>query len=385
MEKTYKFRLYPSNKHIGNFNFVLNNCRFLYNSFLEFERFTYESKKGFLAKVDLNNLIPDYKIINPNLKKVHSQVLQNVSDRLIKSFDGFFRRVKTNKKAGFPRFKNIHRYNSFTFPQSGFKFISNKKLQISKIGEVNIRLHRMIKGKIKTLTIKKTSTNKWFACFSVQQDKTPLVRELKKVVGLDLGLKTFATLSDGSVIENERYLKKSLDKIKLLSKRLSSKTKGSSNRNKSRVKLALLYEKIFNQRLDFLHKLSYKLVNKYDGIALEKLKVSSMMNKYLQLSINDVSWTKFAELLTYKAEETGCKLDFVNPKNTSKTCSKCGNIKKELKLSERTYNCSNCGFTCCRDLNASFNILNLLYFHSGIAEGTSVKAFGDETVVSSMN
>ena len=383
MEKTYKFRLYPSKQQVNLLNNVLNSCRYLYNTQLEYERYVYEKDIKFANRIELNNLLPDIKIINPSLKSIHSQILQNVNDRVIKSFNGFFTRVKNGQKSGFPRFKNIHRYNSFSYPQTGFKFASNKKLKLSKIGEINIKLHRLIKGKVKTLTIIKTPTNKWFACFSVQHDINPPKRSDEKIIGVDLGLENFATLSDGKVIENPRLLKSSLDKLKSKSRQLSKKKKGSSNRYKSRLRLTKLYEKVSNQRSDFLHKLSRNLVNEYDCIALEDLKPSEMKHKYLQFSINDVSWDKFRQLLTYKAEETGCKLDFVNPKDTSKTCSKCGELQ-DMPLSKRTYNCS-CGNSISRDLNSSFNILNISCFHSGkLTEGTSgINACGDEGLPSS--
>jgi len=348
---------------------------------LEYEKYIYEKDIRFANKIELNNLLPDIKIINPNLKSVHSQILQNVNDKVIKSFNGFFNRINNGNKAGYPRFKNINRYNSFTYPQSGFKFLNNKKLKLSKIGIVNINLHRIIKGNIKTLTIIRTSTNKWFACFSVHIDINPPKRESNKIIGLDLGLDKFAVLSDNSVIENPRFLKKSLERLRLKSRQLSKKEKGSSNRLKSRFKLAKLHEKVYNQRLDFLHKTTLKFVNEYNCIALEDLNPSSMKNKYLQFSINDVSWDRFRQLLTYKAEYAGCKLDFVNPKNTSKECSKCGNIQ-DMPLSKRTYNCS-CGLSISRDFNSSLNILHHSLFHRHMA-GTAIKACEEVSVETSV-
>lgn len=355
--KAYKFRIYPSNKQVNLLNNILNSCRYLYNSMLEYERYIYEKDIRFANKIELNNLLPDLKIINPSLKIIHSQILQNVNDRIIKSFNGFFDRINTGKTVGYPRFKSMNRYNSFTYPQSGFKFTSQNKINLSKIGEINIKLHRAIKGEVKTLTIEKTSTNKWFACFSCEVHNTPPIRSLNKYVGMDLGLESFAVLSDKSIIENPRLLKQSLGKLKLKSRQLSNKQRGSFNKNKSRLRLARLYEKVSNQRMDFLHKLSRRLVNEYDCIALEDLKPSSMKSKYLQFSINDVSWDKFRQLLTYKAEETGCKLDFVNPKDTSKKCSKCGNLQ-EMPLSKRQYDCPICGNSMSRDFNSSLNVLN---------------------------
>ena len=382
--RAYKFRIYPSNKQVNILNNILNSCRYLYNFMLKYERYIYEKDIRFANKIELNNLIPDMKIINPSFKTIHSQILQNVSDRIIKSFDSFFDRTKNGKIAGYPRFKSMNRYSSFTYPQSGFKFTSNKKLNLSKIGDINIKLHRAIKGTIKTLTIEKTPTNKWFACFSCEVHNDPPLKVGNKIVGMDLGLESFAVLSDKSIIENPRYLKQSLDKLRLKSRQLSKKSKGSSNKNKSRLRLAKLYEKVFNQRMDFLHKLSCRLVNEYDCIVLEDLKPSSMKNKYLQFSINDVSWNKFRQLLTYKAEETGCKLDFVNPKDTSKKCSKCGNLQ-DMPLSKRQYNCPICGNSISRDFNSSLNILNINGKLSLPTDGTSESnACGDGIAIPSL-
>lgn len=383
MEKTYKFRIYPSKKQVEIFNNILINCRYLYNSQLEYEKYIYEKDKRFVNRIELNNLLPDLKIINPNLKSIHSQILQNVNDRVIKSFNGFFTRVKRGEKAGYPRFKNIHRYNSFTYPQTGFKFISQKKLKISKIGEVSIKFHRMIKGTIKTLTIEKTLTNKWFACFTVHYINSYPEKKGERIVGMDLGLEKFAVLSNGSEIENPRWLEKSLRLLQIRSRQLSKKEKCSISRIKARLKLAKLHEKVFNQRTDFLHKLTHRLVNGYDCIALEDLKISSMTNKYLQFSINDVSWDKFRRLLTYKAEEAGCKLEFVNPRDTSKKCSACGN-KQEMPIYKRKYKCSFCGTSLSRDLNSALNILRNSHFNKNTEGHSEINACGDVSLETSL-
>lgn len=355
--KAYKYRLYPSKKIETKFNQVLNSCRYLYNSMLEYERYVYEKDIKFANRIELNNLLPDIKVINPSLKEVHSQILQNVNDRVIKSFNGFFTRVKNGAKAGYPRFKNIHRYNSFNYPQSGFKFISQSKIKLSKIGEINIKLHRAIKGKVKTLTIMKTPTNKWFAVFCCEIHNIAPEHRSNEHIGVDMGLTKFATLSNGLEIDNPRYLRLSLGKLKSKSKQLSKKQKGSCNRLESRFKLAKLHEKVSNQRLDFLHKESKNLVNSYSLIAIEDLDVREMNDKYMQLSINDASWVKFRQLLTYKAEEAGCKIVCVEPRGTTQECSKCGKAVPK-RLWNRLHKCPNCGLSLSRDLNSAFNILN---------------------------
>lgn len=379
--KAYKYRIYPSKKIKSRFNQVLNSCRYLYNSMLEYERYVYEQDIRFANRIELNNLLPDVKVINPSLKGIHSQVLQNVNDRVVKSFNGFFTRVKVGTNAGYPRFKSVHDYNSFIYPQTGFKFSSQSKLKLSKIGEVNIKLHRAIKGKVKTLTLMKTPANKWYAIFGCEVHTIPPKHTSDKHVGIDVGLATFATLSDGLEIVNPRYLRSSLEKLKSKSRLLSKKKRGSSNRFKSRLRLAKLYERVSNQRLDFLHKESKRLVSLYSLIAIEDLQVSKMKNKYLNRSINDASWNKFRQLLTYKAEEAGCKLIAVEPRGTTQECSGCGKAVPK-NLSNRKHDCPNCGLSVSRDLNSAFNILNRAHSKLSLpAEGHSVEACGDRTIV----
>ena len=375
--------MYPSKKQVEIFRNILNNCKYLYNIQLEYEKYVYEKDIRFANRAELNNLLPDLKIINPTLRSIHSQVLQNVNDRIIKSFKWFFNRIQKGQKVGYPRFKSSNRYNSFTYPQKGFKLLSNKKIKLGKIGEVPIKIHRIIKGKIKTLTIIKTPSNKWFACFTVHIDILPLLRQSKNIVGLDLGLEKFATLSDRIKINNPRLMVRSLRLLQIRSRKLSKKRKGSSNFIKTKLRLAKLYEGVYNQRLDYLHKLTYRLVNEYDCIALEDLRPSGMKNKYLQFSINDVSWNKFRQLLTYKAEEAGCKLDFVNPRDTSKKCSECGNLQ-EMPLNKREYNCPVCGNLLDRDLNSALNILRKSCFYKNTEGHSGINAYGDVSLETSL-
>lgn len=285
--RTCKFRIFPSKSVVKKLERTLGACRFLYNSELEYEQQLYFSEGRFVGRDELNLLILDWRSINPDLGKVHSQVLQNVSDRLVKSFRNFFGRIEHGEKAGFPRFKSKNRYDSFTFPQSGFKLEKNR-LKLSKIGMVNIKLHRKVEGKIKTLTVKKSLTGKWFACFSVVKEIEAKQHDLDKCVGIDVGLKSFYADSKGNKIENPRWLRNSEERLKFLQRQHSKKMKGGKNRKKSRLKIAKLHEKVVNQRNDFLHKESRKLANSYSLIAVEKLSIKSMVkNRYLAKSIHD--------------------------------------------------------------------------------------------------
>lgn len=348
----YRFRVYPSKKQKARITNSLKICKTIYNKILEFSINTYKESKKILKKFDYNKLIK-------GKYDIHSQVAQNVSDRVHKAFSNFFRRVKDKscKQKGFPRFKS--RVNSITFPQSGFKLLSDKRLKLSKIGNIPIILHRVPKGKIKTLTIKQNKVGQWFAIFSCELPDKAIVHASKDKIGIDIGLESFVTLSNGDKVANPRHIIQSEHRLKLLQRRLSKKVKGSANRRKARFRLAKQHIKVANQRADFLHKLTHKITKSYSFIAVEDLNVKGMLhNHHLAKGISDASWSNFIRCLEYKAITSGSKLVKVNPRNTSKTCSSCGTIT-EMPLSKREFLCPKCGFACHRDLNASINILKV--------------------------
>lgn len=347
----YNYRLYPTSKQKVRLINSFKTCKQIYNELLALSIDAYK-----FGNVTLNKF--DYNYYIKGKYKIHSQVAQNVSDRVHKAFENFFRRVKDKscKKKGFPRFKS--RVNSITFPQSGFKLLSDKKINISKIGNLPIIIHRVPKGKIKTFTIKQNNIGQYFAVFACEVEAIKITRTDKNKIGIDVGLENLATFSDGTIINNPRFLIKSEKRLKLLQRRLSRKKKGSNNRRKARFRLAKLHLKIFNQRQDFLHKLSRNIVKRYSTIKVEKLNILNMVkNHHLARSINDASWNSFIQKLEYKAVTCGSKLVKMNPRNTTKACSKCGTLVK-MPLSKREFLCPQCGFSCHRDLNASFNILN---------------------------
>jgi putative transposase len=348
----YRYRIYPSRKQNVRIINSLKICKAIYNELLDISKKTYKETGKTLRKFDYN------KQLTGKYPEIYSQVKQNVSDRVHKAFSNFFRRVKDNscKEKGFPRFKG--RVNSITFPQSGFKIISDKRLRLSKVGNVPIILHRVPKGKIKTLTIKQNKAGQWFATFACELS-TQSSTHIGTHIGIDVGLESYAVLSNGEFIDNPRHILKAETRLKLLQRRVSRKIKGSANRRKAKFLLAKQHIKVANQRTDFLHKLSHKITQSYSFIAVENLNVKSMLNNHwMAKSISDASWSNFIRCLEYKAVKSGSKLVKVNPRNTSKTCSKCGTII-EMPLSKREFLCPHCGFACHRDLNASINILKV--------------------------
>jgi putative transposase len=344
----YRYRLYPSRVQQDRLYKAFDTCKETYNELLELNINTYKSTKKGVTKFGFN------KYLRGKHPEVFSQVLQNISDRVSKSFKNFFRRVREGaKKKGFPRFKSCVR--SITYPQAGFKFTSDKRLYCSKIGNIPIVLHRTPKGKVKTLTIKRNHACQWFAVFSCEVEP-PKVKHKGGKVGVDVGLENYATLSDGTVIANPRHLLKREHRLVRLQRNLSRKVKGSNNRKKARFKVARLHQRIDDQRTDFLHKLSHTLTQKYKTISVENLNVKGMLgNHRLAKHIHDASWARFASMLSYKALTCGGEVIGVNPRNTSRTCSNCGTLV-DMPLSKRVFDCPVCGLVCPRDLNAASNI-----------------------------
>ena len=349
--RTYKFRIYPNESQKEKLESTLGTCRHLYNTALEQRKTAYKR-----CQVSLNYYDQAKELKYLEIKHIHSQVLQDVLKRADKAFQNFFRRIKQGEeKPGYPRYKGYNRYNSFTYPQSGFSLDKNK-LKLSKIGTIKVKLHRQMQGTIKTCTIIR-EINNWYVCLTCEVEHISLLKT-NKAVGVDMGLEKFASLSNGEHIPNPRYLRKSESKLKYEQRKLSRKKKGSNSRKKQREKVAKLHKKIYNQRNDFLHKESRKLVDAYDLIVFEDLKIKNMVkNSRLSKSISDASWGKFIDLTTYKAESAGREVRLVNPRNTSQKCSSCGQTVKK-SLSVRTHKCT-CGLTLDRDTNAAINILRL--------------------------
>jgi putative transposase len=360
VKKSYKYRLYPSRTIENKMKNTLEICRQVYNEMLEINQATYDVTHKGLTRFDMNKCINHG--IDADISQVHSQVLQNVNDRIAKAYANFFRRMKErqkgrNVKVGYPRFKK--RYRSFTYPQSGFSLEGNK-LSLSKIGIMNVRIGKKqnkVAGNVKTLTIKREPSGKWFAIFSCTDVPAEKMKPNRKKIGIDVGLEYFATLSNGKQIDNPRFLIESERRLKILQRRLSRKKLHGNNRNKSRHRVALIHEHISNQRHDFHHQLSHNLIAGYGTIAIEKLNIKSMIrHPYLAKHISDASWGQFARMLKCKAESAGRIVRAVDPKGTSQICSQCGN-KVPKTLAQRWHRCPYCGASMHRDLNSAKEIL----------------------------
>ena len=338
MKTTYKFRLYPGKEDEKKLLSVLEICRLLYNSFLG----SWNDSEKIPSRYKLQAMLPKMKEEKEGLKKVNAKTLQMVLFMLYNNLKALRELKKKGRKVGKLRYKKYGNFKSFILNQSGFKVIKTgnrlDRLHISKVGGVPIRAHREIEGKIKQVIVKQYKTGEWYAMISVDREVSVITRTIEKVIGLDVGVKFFLSDSDGRQIENPKFYKKTLGRIRTEQRKLSRKKKGSNNRKKEILRLAKLHQRLTNQRDDFLHKLSRFYVDNYDLIAVEDLNIKGMTrNHHLAQSILDASWSKFFGMLESKAEIAGSLVPKVNPRGTSK---------------EHKY-----GTEIDRDYNASINIL----------------------------
>ncbi|EFH84737.1 RNA-guided endonuclease InsQ/TnpB family protein [Ktedonobacter racemifer] len=321
--------------------------------------------------------LPEIKEIREEYKDIHSQVLQDVLRRVEKTFKDFFKRVKAGKKPGYPRFQGRSHYDSFCYPQAGFS-IKNGRLELSKIGHVKIKLHRKVVGTIKTCTLKREG-ERWYACFSCEVERVPRMPYTDVAVGIDLGVSKLATLSSGDVIENPKHYRRAEKTLAKAQQALSRKKRGSNRRKKVVQRVAKLHRKVRNQRTDYLHQWSRRLVNTYETIVFEDIAPANLSRRAkpkqdaetgqyllngasaksgLNKSILDAGWSQFIAFCEYKAENAGrVQVVKVDPRMTSQICSECGTVVKKT-LEERWHSCE-CGCELDRDHNAAINIKHL--------------------------
>jgi len=361
MLKAYKYRIYPTKSQRTMMERTLDLCRWTYNQTLAYRKNAWEKEGKSISKYETNALLPIWKSDKPELKDVYAQTLQNVQERVDLAFKAFFRRVKAGEEPGYPRFRGKGWYDSFTYPQpeKGIKVLA-EKLHVPKIGDIKIKLHRPIEGRIKRLTIRRAATGKWFACFSVEIEDLPKPPwKDGSIVGIDVGLASFATLSNGEKIPNPRFFRDEEKELARVQRKLSKAAKGTLERKAALKVVERVHERIANKRYEFVHQVSRGLVNRFGLIAFEDLDIKNMLqNHCLAKSISDVAWNMLVTVTSYKAENAGSIVILVDPRNTSKMCSRCG-ILVEKTLADRVHNCSECGLSLDRDWNAAINILRL--------------------------
>jgi putative transposase len=357
MYKAYKYRIYPTAEQKQRIDQTLGVCRFVYNLALETKIRAWQSAQKNLSAFDLINQLPELKQVCSWITEVDSQAVQAAIKKVENSFKGFF------SGKGFPKFKNKKGRHSFQCPNNTRKIDWNKStLTIPKIKDIPIVLTRKFDGKIKTVTISKITSGKYFASILVDNDnevpKKPAIIP-ETTTGIDIGIKSFAVTSHGLSFEANRYLKKNLQRLKCLQYRSSRKKKGSNNRKKANKCVAILHERIANQRADYIHKITTSFVrdSQTDTFMIEDLNVAGMVkNGKLSRSIQDASFGEFFRQMKYKCEWYGKNLIVIDRfAPSSKRCSDCGEINQDLTLADREWTCV-CGSHHDRDLNAAKNI-----------------------------
>lgn len=379
-KQAFKFRLYPNKQQEKALFWTLARCRELYNAGLSERRDSYKYTGRGITYYEQKRDLPEIKEFREEYKDIHSQVLQDVLNRLDKAYKAFFRRIENGENPGYPRFQGRNRYNSFTYTQGGYTF-HEKHVTFSKIGKIRCKFHREMVGTIKTATIKYES-GQWYVMFACELPEGTYAKQpyTDDAIGIDLGLLHFATLSTGDTIEKPQHFRKGQADLRRKQRHLSRCKRGSHRREKARKAVAKAHRKIRNQRHDFLHKASRQLVNTYEVIVFEDLAPSNMSKRPkpkqdeetgqylpngtsaksgLNKSILDAGWSTFVMYCQAKAAWAGSvTIAKVDSYKTSQICSQCGKEGSRKDLSERTHSCIHCGVVLDRDHNAALNVLS---------------------------
>lgn len=359
--RTYKYRLFTNGNEDRELERTLETHRRLYNAVLEGKLLCWETAKVNWSFCEQSAWFAVHRKTNPHYAAINSTSGKQTIRKLEKAYSAFFRRIRSGETANLPRFKSTDRFNSFTFCVNGkyadgFKVVS-KKLYLQHIGKIRVRWHRPLPkdGAIKSLTIKREA-GKWFACFGIETPNATATPPNGRV-GIDVGLKSFVTTSDGESIGDSHSLERVLPELRRRRRALSRCVRDSNSRKIVKAGVAKLHAKVANVRRDVHHKVARSLVNRYGTIAAESLTIQGMLkNRRLARRISDAAWYSFIQILVSKAESAGCRVEMVDPKNTSQECSDCGALVRK-SLAVRVHSCPECGCTLDRDVNAARNIL----------------------------
>ena len=356
VHRAYKYKLDPTPEQERQLWWTLTRCRELYNAALQERRDAWRMRRVSLSYYDQKAELPGVKEVRPEYKAIQSQVLQDVILRLDRAFQKFFTGVKQGEKVGYPRFKGERRYHSFMYPQYGNgASTDNGFLVLSKIGRVKVIWSRPLEGTPKTVTIRREADG-WYVSFACAEVPTEALPKTGNEVGIDMGLKSFLTTSEGVHVSNPRWFRKMEKKLRWHNKRVSRRKKGSKRRKKAVAELAKCHQTVARQRLDCHHKEANTLIAQNDVIYHEDLEVRNMVkNRHLSKSISDAGWGQFLTILHHKAASAGREVSAVPPQYTSQDCSRCG-TRVPKSLSVRTHICPNCGLVMDRDENSGNEI-----------------------------
>jgi len=365
MLKAFKYRISPTEEQKVLLGKHFGCVRFLYNLALETKSTAYAGNKISLSYGDMSAQLTDLKKDCEWLREVNSQCLQMALRNLDNSFQNFFK-----GRASYPNFKKKSAKQSFQLPQNVSVDFKHSNITLPKFKEpIRAILHRKFDGDIKTVTISKTPTNKYFISILVDNNKElPKPIKSNNAVGIDLGIKTFAVCSDGTEYANPKHLRNAMVKLKWMQRQFSKKVKGSNRRNVWKLRIAKQHERISNQRKDFLHKATNEITNRFDLVILEDLNIKGMVkNHKLAGAIIDCGWNIFETMLKYKSEWKGKNVEYIGRfEPSSKLCSTCGVKNIELTLDDREWTCDNCNTTHDRDRNAANNILSFGLRNTGV-------------------
>ena len=354
--RTYRYKLAPTPTQEQALGQWLGSCRYAYNLSLSYKKTLWEQSKVSIGKNDIQKELAGIAKETDWLGLVHSQVFQDVTDRVFNAYDGFFKQGK-----GFPKFARKGQYQSFSFKQ-GVK-VSSTHIQLPKFGKVKYRNSQDCIGQIKRATVRECADG-WYVCLCVETEIDPLPKN-KNHIGIDVGIKSLLVTSNGETVENPKHLYKAQRNLKRLQRSVSRKKKGSANRKKALKKLALQHQKVANTRKDFQHKVTTRLIRENQAIAVESLQIQNMLaNHKLAKSISDAGWYSLTQMLEYKARWYGRTFEKVSARHTSQDCSACGYRNKDLTLSVREWICPSCQTSHDRDVNASINIKNRAAGHA---------------------
>jgi putative transposase len=353
MIRTFRYKLFVNKSQRLTLDHWRRVCQQLYNAGLQERRDAWQKQRVSVSRQDQCKQLTEIRSTDVDVAKVPAWTQQQVFRRLDRAFQAFFRRCKTGDKPGYPRFRSFERYESISIPKTK---VVGDRVSIPKLGAIRFHKHRDIVGEVLTTTLKLTPKG-WFVLFSCDIGAPPPKVTVSNAIGVDLGLESFITLSDGSSVANPRYFKRGQEILARRQRSLAMKRRGSTSRKRAKLLVARAHERIRNQRLDFSWKLSHFLLNRYDLIAHEDLQIRNMLRGTLAKSISDAAWATFIHALSCKAEEAGKTVVKVDPRGTSQRCHSCGTVIRKT-LSERRHRCL-CGVDLHRDHNAALNVLAL--------------------------
>ena len=361
MVRVNRYRLYPTRKQDAALLETLERLRELYNASLQQRREAYRKQGVTVSAYTQMRELAAVREVRPEYVEIHTHLLQDAITRLDRAYRAFFRRCKAGEKPGFPRFKGRGRYRTFTFKDAknnnGVRLVAGeKRVKLAGIGNVKVKLHRPIVGRIKQVSVTLSGDGHWYVAFACDEVPGKSLPTTGKSVGIDVGITTFAALSDGTMVSNPRPYEVAQRRLARAQRIVSRRKRGSKRRRRAGALLAKQHDRVRRVRLDFHHKTALDIVRRFDSIAVEDLNVKGLAQMRLAKQVHDAAWAQFARILESKAESAGRGFFRVDPRGTSQVCSGCGaTVRKGLAV--RVHHCPECGLVEDRDINAAKNVL----------------------------